>query len=135
MILSCVSGTLHTQEKNEAEMDHLVKQGVLEAVQFPERKSPVVPVVMKNGSIQLCEDFKQRVNHAAKFGIYPLPRIEDLFASLNGETIFSKLEPNEAYLQVPLDESSKKYGTVNTHKGLLFSNHFPLEVAYAPSIF
>ena len=35
----------------------------------------------------------------------------------------------------PLDEDSKEYTTINTHKGLYRYNHLPFGVASAPSIF
>ena len=37
---------------------------------------------------------------------YPLP-FEDIFASLAGGTVFSKLDLTHAYLQILLDEESK----------------------------
>ena len=40
-----------------------------------------------------------------------------------------------AYLQIPLDEQSKEYTTINTHKGLYCYNRLPFGVASAPSIF
>ena len=119
----------------EAEIDRLVKEGVIEPVQFSEWAAPVVPVLKRDGSVRLCGDYKLTVNRAAKTDTYPLPRIEDLFASLAGGTVFSKLDLAQAYLQVPLDEASKKYVTVNTHRGLFQYNRLPFGVASAPSIF
>jgi len=40
-----------------------------------------------------------------------------------------------AYLQIPLDEQSKEYTTINTHKGLYCYNQLPFGVASAPFIF
>nr|XP_037285024.1 uncharacterized protein K02A2.6-like [Rhipicephalus microplus] len=42
---------------------------------------------------------------------YPLPRVDDIFANLNGGEVFSTLDLN-AYNQLPLDEDSKscRYG-------------------------
>ena len=119
----------------EAEIDRLVKEGVIEPVQFSEWAAPVVPVLKRDGSVRLCGDYKLTVNRAAKTDTYPLPRIEDLFASLAGGTVFSKLDLAQAYLQVPLDEASKKYVTVNTHRGLFQYNRLPFGVASTPSIF
>ena len=66
---------------------------------------------------------------------YPLPRIEDLLASLAGGQLFSKLDLSHAYLQVMLDEESKHLVTVNTHKGLVCFNWLPFGVSSAPAIF
>ena len=41
----------------------------------------------------------------------------------------------QAYLQLPLDEASRKYVTINTQKGLYQYTRLPFGVASAPSIF
>ena len=92
-------------------------------------------MVKRDGSIRICGDYKLTINKVAETDTYPLPRIEDLFASLSGGRSFSKLDLAHAYQQVPLDEDSKKYTTVNTHKGLYRYNRLPLGVSSAPSIF
>ena len=75
------------------------------------------------------------MNKAAKPDVYPLPRVEDLFATLAGGKTFTKLDLAHAYQQIPLEESSKQYVTINTHKGLYQYNRLPFGVAAAPSIF
>ena len=49
--------------------------------------------------------------------------------------MFSKLDLDNAYLQMPLDDESKQYVTINTHKGLFRYNRLPIGVASAPAIF
>ena len=66
---------------------------------------------------------------------YPLPKINDLFASLAGGQTFSKLEMASAYLQIPLDEATQKVLIINTHKGLYKYKRFPFGVSAAPVIF
>lgn len=66
---------------------------------------------------------------------YPLPRVDDLFANLSGGKSFSKLDLSQAYFQLPLAEDSKKFVTINTHKGLFVYNRLPFGVSSAPSIF
>ena len=41
----------------------------------------------------------------------------------------------QAYLQLPIDEASKPFLTINTHKGLYTYNRLPFGVASAPAIF
>jgi len=57
-------------------------------------------------------------NQVAKLDKYPLPRIEDLFASLEEGKTFSKLDLTHAYQQISLHDDSKQYTTINTMKGL-----------------
>ena len=68
-------------------------------------------------------DYKVTVNKLTQCDKYPVPRTEDLLATLNGAVRFSKLDLNHAYQQLVLDKRSGKYLTVNTHKGLFQSTH------------
>ena len=60
----------------------LKRLGDIEPVQFANWAAPVVPVVKKDGSIHICGDFKVTINRATKVDSYPLPKVEDLLASL-----------------------------------------------------
>ena len=66
---------------------------------------------------------------------YPLPRPDEMFTNLNDSVSFSKLDFSEAYLQIELDEESRKLVVINTHKGLLHYNRLPFGISSAPAIF
>ena len=85
-------------------------------MQHSEWAAPIVPVVKTTSSVRICGDYKLTANTATRMEIYPLPRIEDLFASLAGGKVFSRLDLSQAYLQLPLAEDSQPLVTVNTHK-------------------
>ena len=121
--------------KIEQELQCLQDQKVIEPVQMSEWMAPLVPVLKPDGSIRLCGDYKLTINRVAKPDVYPLPRMEELFATLAGGKHFTKLDLAHAYQQIPLEESSKQYVTINTHKGLYRYNRLPFGVAAAPSIF
>ena len=71
------------RERVEAELDRLQKAGVIQPVQFSDWAAPIVPVVKGDGSVRICGDYKLTVNAAACTESYPIPRIEDLLASIN----------------------------------------------------
>ena len=121
--------------KIESELDRLVKQGVIEPISFSEWAAPIVPVLKKDGTVRICGDYKLTVNQGSKIDSYPLPKIDDLFASLAGGKTFTKLDLANAYQQIPLDEQSKKIVAINTHKGLFQYNRLPFGISAAPSIF
>ena len=54
---------------------------------------------------------------------------------LTGGRTFTKIDLSQAYLQVPLDEESKKYVVINTHKGLFRYTRLPFGISAAPGIF
>eukprot|EP00731_Ephydatia_muelleri_P014607 Em0008g327a len=103
--------------------------------QFSEWAAPIVPVCKPNGSLRICGDYKVTVNKYAKTEEYPLPRIEDLVAALLGGQEFTKLDLANAYLQLPLEDKSMQYVTINTYKELFKYNRLPFGVASAPAIF
>lgn len=123
------------QSKVEDELSRLESAAIIKPVKFSYWAAPIVPVVKPDGSIRICGDYKVTINQASKTDTYPLPKIEDLFASLSGGQLFSKLDLASAYQQIHLEEESKEYTTINTHKGLFCYNRLPFGVASAPSIF
>ncbi len=124
------------KESVDQEIYHQVEEGILEPVKFSEWATPVIPIPKKDGLVRLCvETNNVTVNRATEMDIYPLPRIEDMFASLAGGTVFTTLDLAHTYQQVVLDEELKVVTTINTHKGLYQSNRLPFGVASAPSMF
>uniref|UniRef100_A0AAV2L2F4 Gypsy retrotransposon integrase-like protein 1 n=1 Tax=Knipowitschia caucasica TaxID=637954 RepID=A0AAV2L2F4_KNICA len=123
------------KEKVDKELERLEKDGVISPVKHSEWAAPVVPVTKKDGGLRLCGDYKVTVNLATNTETYPLPRIEEVLAALCGGKIFSKIDLAAAYQQVLLDDESKKYTTVNTHKGLFVYNRLCFGINSAVSIF
>ena len=96
-------------EKVEAELDRLVAEGTLEPVEY----SPIVKSDRK--SVRICSDFKVTVNPVSKLHRYPIPKIKDIFARLEGGKIFTKLDLSQAYQQLKLGAASQKYLVINAH--------------------
>ena len=119
----------------EQELDRLETNGVIRKVSHSEWAAPIVPVPKKDGKFRICGDYKVTINQALDVDQYPLPKPEDLFATLAGGKTFSKLDLSQAYQQLRLDEESAKYVTVNTHRGLYRYNRLPFGIASAPALF
>ena len=105
--------------------------GIITPVQHSEWAAPIVPIMKRDGSIHLCGDYKVTVNRVLTPDNYPLPRIEDIFAALQGGKLFSKLDLSQAYQQLPLDPDSKKFTTINTHKRLFQFERLPFGISTA----
>ena len=61
--------------------------------------------------------------------------MDDLFTAMSGGKVFSKLDFTHAYQQVLLSESSKKYTTINTTKGLFEYQQLLFGISSTPAIF
>lgn len=94
-------------------------------MQFSEWAAPIVPIMKPDNSIRICGDYKTTVNQVSKLDHYPVPKVEDLLATLGGGEKFTKLNMSQAYQQLQLDDESKRYTTINTHKGLFQYNRLP----------
>ena len=121
--------------KVELELDRLQRENIISPIEFSEWAAPIVPVVKQDGSVRICGDYKGTVNQVSKLDNYPIPKTEDLLATLGGGNKFTKLDMSQAYQQLELEESSKKFTTINTHKGLYQYNRLPFGVSSAPGIF
>ena len=107
----------------------------MEKVECSKWATPIVPVPKKDGSFRLCGDYKVTLNPALEVDQHPLPKPEEIFASLAGGQSFSKLDLSQAYQQLPLDAASSELVTINTHLGLYGYTRLPFGVASAPAIF
>ena len=65
--------------------------------------------------MRICGDYKVTVNPALDVNQYPLPRPEDLFATLASGKQFTTLDLSHAYNQLVLEDSSRTFLTINTH--------------------
>ena len=108
----------HLKKKVERELEKLEQHGIIEKVEGPTPwVSPLVAIPKKNGDVRLCVNMRM-ANKAIKREQHPSPTIDDLIHTLNGATVFSKLDLRSGYHQLPLAPESRYITTFATHKGL-----------------
>ena len=98
--------------------------------------SPVVLVKKKDGSWRFAVDYR-KLNQITVPISQPLPRIEDVFDAL-GESkarIFSTLDLNSAYFQIPLDPETRQKSAFVTHEGVFEFTRMPFGLRNAPMSF
>ena len=61
-------------------------------------------VKKKDGTLRLCVDYRQ-LNKMTVKNKYPLPRIDDLFDQLKGESVFSKIDLRSGYHQLRIKDT------------------------------
>lgn len=119
----------------ENQLKDLVEKDVLEPIDNSDWGTPLVPIVKPNGEIRICGDYKSTINKFLIDFKYPLPRIEEIFASLQGGQLFTKLDLSNAYNQLVLDEDSQKLCAWSTHIGVFKMKRLPFGVKPAAAIF
>ena len=124
------------REKVDQELTRLEETGIISPVTHSPWAAAIVPVAKSDpNEIRICGDFKLTVNRAARLDTYPIPSLSDLFNSIGGGKVFTKLDMSQAYAQLELDEESKLLTVINTQKGLFQYNRLCFGVSSAPGIF
>ena len=67
----------------------------------------------KNGSVRICVDLKP-LNKNVLREFHPLPMVDEILAQIQGARIFSKLDANSGFWQIPLAEQSQLLTTFIT---------------------
>ncbi|CAB0017172.1 unnamed protein product [Nesidiocoris tenuis] len=123
----------------ETELDRLVTEGIIEPVNLEtdpiEWASPIVVVIKPTGKVRICADFKVTINPFIQPTLHPLPNFEELLAKVGHGELFSVLDLKDAYLQLEVEENSKRYLNIATHKGIFRYRRMPFGVSLAPSVF
>ncbi len=116
------------------DLDRLLKVGVIERIDFSPWVSQIVVVQKKTGGIRMCVDLRGP-NKAVIVDSYPLPHMEEMLTLLQGAIVFSTIDLESAYHQVPLHEDSRDLTAFITHKGLFRFCRVLYSLASAPSAF
>jgi hypothetical protein len=84
-------------------LERMESQGVIGKVDEPtEWVNSIVGAEKSNGNVKICLDTRD-LNKAAKREYYQLPTIEELTTRVAGAKVFSKLDANSGYWQIPLE--------------------------------
>lgn len=123
------------RERVDAEIDAMLRDGIIEPVDCSDWATPLVLVNKSDGGLRLCADFKVTLNPALLVDRYPLPKVDDLLANLAGGEEFTKIDLSQAYNQICLSDDSKKYCVINTHRGLFKYNRLVYGLSSSSGIF
>jgi hypothetical protein len=87
-----------------------------------------------SGSWRPCGDYR-RLNSATTPDKYPLPNLQDLSNFLNGSTIFSKIDLEKVYHQIPMQKSDIPKTAIITPFGLFEFLYMPFGLSNAAQTF
>ncbi|XP_072018807.1 uncharacterized protein [Amphiura filiformis] len=128
----------HTRKKVEAEVKKLQDLDIIEPVKGdPTPWISPIHVVNKPKNpdqIRMCVDMRM-ANKAIARERHLTPTIDDILASLNGATVFSKLDLNAGYHQIELAEESRHITVFSTHVGLFRFKRLSFGINSAAEIF
>ena len=100
---------LPLRHKVKQELDMMEAQRVISKVQQPTPWcTGMVVVKKKNRGVRICINLKP-LNRYVLREHHPLPKVDNILGQLTGATVFSKLDANSGFWQVPLAEKSRLF--------------------------
>ena len=122
-------------DKVKQELDVMEAQGDISKVQqITPWCTGMVAVKRKNEGVRICVDLKP-LNRCILRQHHPLLKVDDILGQLTGATMFSKLDVNSGFWQVPLAEKSRLFTTFITPFGRYYYNKLPFGILSAPEHF
>lgn len=70
--------------------------------------SPAFPILKRNGKIRVVIDYRE-LNKLTSKTPYIFPTISKILSQLNHSIVFSKIDLNLGYYQIPMEKESIKY--------------------------
>ena len=126
---------LPMRAKAQEELEKMESMGVISRVEQPTQWcAGMVAVPKKNGKLQIRVDLKH-LNEAVQREVHPLPKVNETLAQLSGATIFSKLDANSGFWQIPLNEQSRPLTTFISPFGHYWFNKLPFGISSVPELF
>ena len=81
--------------------------GVISPVEEPTPWCTAMVIIPKNsGAVWLCVDLKP-LNESVLWEVHPMTKADTTLALLSGAKVFSKLDANSGFWQIPLAEKSR----------------------------
>ena len=93
------------REKVKEALAQMEEMKVISKVQDPTPWcAGIVVVPKKSGAVRICVDLKA-LNESVLREVYPIPKVDETLAQLTGAAVFSKLDANSGFWQIPLAKS------------------------------
>ena len=122
-------------EPVKKELQRMESMGVISKVQQPTEWCAGMVVVPKaNGKVRICVDLT-KLNESVQRERHPLPAVDQTLAQLAGAKVFSKLDANSGFWQIPLDPASSLLTTFITPFGRYCFHRLPFGISSAPEHF
>ncbi|UYV66964.1 K02A2.6-like [Cordylochernes scorpioides] len=119
----------------QLELERMTSNGVIEKVEgSSEWCSPMVLVAKPSGKLRICVDLSI-LNQNILREIHPIPVVEHTLAQLKGAKLFTKLDANSGFWQIPLSSESSALTTFITPFGRFRFKRLPFGISSAPEIF
>ena len=115
------------------EVSKMLTAGVIEPA-TTDWASPVILVAKTDGTLRFCVYYR-KLNALTVKDSYPLPRIDEYLETLGDAAIFSTLDCNSGYWQIPVAKADRDKTTFTCHEGCYRFKRMPFGLCNAPATF
>lgn len=122
------------KEQVKAEIDNMMKMGVIEQVNNPTPVVSPMVIVKQKKKLRICLD-PSEVNKNLLRRQHPLTSIEEIAARITGSKYFTVLDCKKGFWQIKVSEKTKKYLTFSTPWGRYCFTRLPFGLSSAPEVF
>ena len=121
--------------KVKKQLEKMEKMKVISRVMEPtEWCAGMVPVPKPSGEVRICVDLTP-LNKGVKREIHPMCSVDENLAKIQDSKMFTKLDANSGFWQIPLNPSSRLLTTFVTPYGRFCFNWLPFGISSAPEVF
>ena len=124
---------IERRKAEEAEVQRMLQARVI-TPSNAEWASPVILVPKPDGSLRFCVDYR-KLNSITVRDSYPMPRMDECIDSLGSATVFSTLDCNSGYWQLPVAKEDQDKTTFTCHAGSYKFLRLPFGLRNAPATF
>ena len=123
------------RSKVQEELKWMEIAGVISRVDEPTQWcAGMVTVPKRSGDVQICMDLKP-LNKSMLREVHPMPKVDETLAQLPGAALFSKLDANSGFWQIPQAKESGSLTTFVTSFGRYHFNKLPFGISSTPELF
>ena len=133
----CTKSRRHSNEEEhfiQNEVNRMLKEGIIEPSHSPWR-AQVLVVTNERQKRRMVVDYSQTINRFTYLDAYPLPRVDDMVDKISKFEIFSTVDLESAYHQIPISESEREYTAFEACNNLYQFRRIPFGVTNGVACF
>jgi hypothetical protein len=117
-------------------IDSMLKYGIIEHSNSPWGAAVLLIPKAEPGTFRVAIDYRQLNGVTRVKDAYPLPRIDDALASMQGHAFFTALDCAQGFYQIPMaTEEDRQKTAFRCHRGSFQFRRMPFGIINGPMIF